>query len=96
MSKTMTAQIEDELAEKVDSLATRLDRSRSWLIAKALEQLVAVEEERDRLTREGMASVRAGRVVPHGDVRAWAESLGTDSPKPLPTAPVTGSAHGGT
>lgn len=39
------------------------------------------ETEKDRLTREGLASIDAGRVVAHEDVKAWAASL--DSKKPL-------------
>ncbi len=42
-------------------------------------------EERDRLTREGMADVRVNRVVDHQVVQAWAESLDSDNPLPAPT-----------
>lgn len=36
--------------------------------------------------KQGMADADAGLVVPHKDVRAWAESLGTDREMPLPRA----------
>jgi predicted transcriptional regulator len=42
------------------------------------------EEERSRLTREALADVDAGRVVDHQAVQAWAESLSTESPLPVP------------
>lgn len=42
------------------------------------------ESERTRLTCEALADVAAGRVVNHEAVLAWAESLGTDSPLPIP------------
>jgi predicted transcriptional regulator len=84
MPRTMTAHIDDALAERVDELAKRLDRPRGWLISKALEQMLEVEETRDRLTREGLASLRAGAKIQHEKVRAWAESLNTDKPLPLP------------
>jgi predicted transcriptional regulator len=80
----MTAHVDDALAERVDELAKRLDRPRGWVISKALEQFIELEDTRDRLTRDGMASLRAGLGIPHADVRAWAESLNTASPLPLP------------
>ncbi|MET0107413.1 MAG: hypothetical protein ABW084_00805 [Candidatus Thiodiazotropha sp.] len=42
-------------------------------------------EERDRLTREAMANVKANRVIDHQIVHTWAESLDTDNPLPAPT-----------
>ncbi|MBF0603519.1 MAG: hypothetical protein HQL07_07475 [Nitrospirae bacterium] len=42
------------------------------------------EEERDRLTRTALADVDAGRVIDHQAIRAWAESLNTDTPLPIP------------
>jgi predicted transcriptional regulator len=42
------------------------------------------EEERHLLTLEALASVDAGRVVEHADVRAWAKSLETANPLPVP------------
>lgn len=86
MPRTMTAHVEDALAERVDELAKRLDRPRGWLISKALEQYVELEDTRDRLTREGIASLRAGASVLHTDVRTWAESLNTKKPLPFPKA----------
>jgi predicted transcriptional regulator len=84
MPRTMTAHVDDALAERVDELAKRLDRPRGWLISKALEQFLELEDTRDRLTREGMASLRTGVGIPHAEVRAWAESLTTANPSPLP------------
>lgn len=83
-SKVLTAHVPLDLAEKVDRLAERLERSRGWIVKQALTAWVDQEEERERLTREGLADVDAGRVVDHDAVRAWADSLGTDDPLPLP------------
>jgi predicted transcriptional regulator len=68
----------------VDALASRLERSRGWIIKQALADWVDQEEERDRLTREALADVDAGRVIDQESVRAWAQSLGTDEPLPVP------------
>ena len=42
------------------------------------------EKERDRLTREAMADVKANRMTDHQAVQAWAESLDSDNPLPAP------------
>ena len=53
---------------------------------QALAAWVDQEEERHKLTLEGLADVDAGRLIDHARVVAWAESLGTDDPLPSPTA----------
>ncbi|TAL96066.1 MAG: ribbon-helix-helix protein, CopG family [Paraburkholderia sp.] len=83
-TKTFTAHVPAELAELVDALAQRWDRPRGWVVNRALTDLVEQENERDRLTRIGLESSRAGRTVPHEQVRAWIKSLNTDQPLSLP------------
>lgn len=83
-TKVLTAHVPLPLAEKVDQLAARLERSRGWIVKQALSAWVAQEEERSRLTREAMADVDAGRVIDHQAVQAWADSLGTEKPLPAP------------
>ena len=83
-TKVLTAHVPLPLAEKVDQRAARLERSRGWLLKHALSAWIAQEEERDRLTQEALADVDADLVVDHLAVQAWADSLGTDQPLPLP------------
>lgn len=83
-TKVLTAHIPLPLAEKVDQMAARLERSRGWIVKQALSAWVAQEEERNRLTREALADVDTGRVIDHQAVQAWADSLDTDQPLPLP------------
>lgn len=83
-TKVLTAHVPLPLAEKVDQLASRLERSRGWIVKQALTAWVEQEEERSRLTREALADVDAGRVIDHQMVQAWAESLGTGDPLPVP------------
>ncbi|MBJ2244651.1 CopG family ribbon-helix-helix protein [Pseudomonas haemolytica] len=83
-TKVMTAHIPTALAQKVDQMAARMDRSRGWVVKQALADWVDQEEERSRLTLEAMADVDAGRVIDHQAVKAWADSLSTDSPLPVP------------
>ena len=61
-TKVLTTHVPLPLADKVDMLATRLERSRGLVVKQALSAWVDQEEERSRLTREGMADVQAGNV----------------------------------
>ena len=83
-TKVLTAHVPLPLADKVDQMASRLERSRGWLLKQALSAWIAQEEERDRLTQEALADVAAGHVIDHRAVQAWADSLGTDQPLPVP------------
>ncbi|MHB1292927.1 MAG: CopG family ribbon-helix-helix protein [Sulfuricella sp.] len=83
-TKVLTAHIPLPLAEKVDQMAARLERSRGWIMKQALSAWIDQEEERSRLTREALADVDAGRVIDHQAVQAWADSLSTDSPLSVP------------
>lgn len=83
-TKVLTAHVPVTMAEKVDRLAAQRDRSRGWVVKQALSAWIDQEEERSRLTREALADVEAGRVVDNQAVQAWADSLGTESPLPLP------------
>jgi len=83
-TKVLTAHVPLPLAEKVDQVAARLDRSRGWIVKQALSAWIDQEEERSRLTREALADVDAGRVTDHQAVQAWADSLSTPNPLPVP------------
>lgn len=83
-TKVLTAHVPIPLAEKVDYLAAKLERSRGWIMKQALTAWVDQEEERSRLTREALADVDASHVIGHQAVQAWADSLDTDTPLPVP------------
>ena len=83
-TRVLTAHVPVPLAEKVDQLATRLERSRGWIVRQALSAWVEQEEERHRPTLKALADVDAGHVIDHQSVQAWADSLETDNPVPVP------------
>jgi len=83
-TKVLTAHIPIPLAEKIDKIAARMERSRGWIMKQALLDWVDQEEERRRMTLEGMTDVEAGQIIDHKSVQAWAESLSTDKPLPMP------------
>lgn len=83
-TKVISAHVSEELADKVDQVAARLDRSRDWVIKQALADWLGQEEQRRRLTLEALTDVDSGHVIDHQAVQAWANSLDTDKPLPIP------------
>ena len=83
-TRVLTAHVPLPLAEKVDMMATRLERSRGWIMKQALAAWISQEEERNRLTQEALADVDAGEVIEHQAIQAWADSLSTNNPLPPP------------
>ncbi|EJB4610998.1 ribbon-helix-helix protein, CopG family [Salmonella enterica] len=83
-TKVITAHVPLPMADKVDQMAARLERSRGWIIKQALSAWLAQEEERNRLTLEALDDVTSGQVIGHQAVQAWADSLSTDNPLPVP------------
>jgi len=81
-TRSVTAHVPEQLAQKVDVMAERLERSKNWIVKQALSAWIEQEEERSRLTREALADVDAARVIDHQTVQAWAESLSTETPLP--------------
>ncbi len=81
---TVTAKVPLPLAEKLEKLASRLDRSSESILEQALSNWIAQEEKRSLLTREALADVDAGRTIDHFAIQAWSESLSTDKPLSMP------------
>lgn len=90
--RVFTTRLPVLLAEKVDEISHRLERSRGWILQQALLDWIDREEERTRLTLEGLADVDAGRVIDHSRMQAWAKSLNSDHPlrTPAPRPPTRG------
>lgn len=83
-TRTITAPLPVDMAEKVDAWAEKNGRTRSWLVREAVGQFLAREAQRDVLIREALTAVDKGQLIPHEDMIAWATSLGTDHPQSPP------------
>ena len=83
-TKVITAHVPLPLADKVDEMAAKLERSRGWIIKQALAAWLDQEEERRRLTLEALADVEQQNIIDHESVEAWAVSLSSDKPLPVP------------
>jgi len=85
---TTSFRLDDDLQEKLDATAARLQRSKGWLINDALRQYIEREERKLRMleeTSEAMADIQAGRVVSGEEVMKWLETWGTDSETKAPS-----------
>jgi predicted transcriptional regulator len=74
----LTAEVSAPLADEVERLARRLDRSQSWVVEQALGAFVDRQARHQAMIREGMADVDAGRFVTQAEMEAWADSLDPD------------------
>jgi predicted transcriptional regulator len=83
-TRPITAHLPVDLVEGLDHYAERLERSRGWVVEKALREWIRREEYRDRLTREALDEVDRGEWVENERVEEWLDSLGSPDPKPRP------------
>lgn len=77
----------DELMDQLEATATRLRRSKGWIIKDAVREYLEREERRrQRLleTQEAMADLDAGRVIDGDAVLEWIDSWGTPEEREPP------------
>lgn len=84
--RVVTAKLPNKLAVKLDEVAGRIDRSRSWIIRQALSEWIAEEQRRHELTLEALKSVDEGQTIPHEDVLAWFEGQRVERKKSRETS----------
>ena len=75
-----------EEAAALAELARTTGRSEEDLAHEALAEYLAAQRWRVEAIKKGMAEADAGLVVSDDEMRAWAESLGTEEQRPLPRA----------
>lgn len=73
--RVVTAKLPDDLVARMDEIAERLDRSKSWIVREAVSEWLAEEQRRHELTLEAIAEIRAGRGFSHEEVLAMAKKL---------------------
>ncbi|MDZ8258684.1 MAG: CopG family ribbon-helix-helix protein [Nostoc sp. ChiQUE01b] len=77
---TTSFRLDDDLEEKLEVTATKLQRTKGWIINDALRQYIAREEQKLRMleeTQEAIADIEAQRVVSGEEVMKWLETWGT-------------------
>ncbi len=77
MSVTMTVRLEDEIKERLESLAASTQRSKSFLAAEAIRQFVESNEWQVAETQAALAEADAGDFASDAELAAfsarWAE-----------------------
>jgi predicted transcriptional regulator len=68
VERVVTAKLPSELISKLDDVAARIDRSKSWIIRQALSEWLADEERRHQLTLEALKDVDEGRTLTQEEI----------------------------
>jgi predicted transcriptional regulator len=66
--RVVTAKLPTELAIRLDEMAGRMDRTRSWIIKQAVAQWLVEEERFFQLTLEALKSMDDGRTFTQEEV----------------------------
>lgn len=82
-----TVRLPDEVELKIEEIAEREQRSKSWVIKQAITEYIArdaVESDRWTQTLVALEQLANGDVVPGDDVVAWIRSWKTPGERPTP------------
>jgi predicted transcriptional regulator len=71
--RVVTAKLPNDLVSLMDKIASRIDRSKSWIVRQAVSEWLAEEQRRYELTMEALDTVDSGRTIPHEEVLARVE-----------------------
>ena len=66
--RVITAKLPLELVLRLDEIAERIDRSKSWIVRQAVSEWLADEERRHALTLEGLKDIDEGRTISHEEI----------------------------
>lgn len=81
---TFTVRVDATAKKRLERLAKSTGRSRSFLAAEAISDYLDVNEWQVAGIKRAITSLDRGEGVPHERVKAWVESWGTDSERPMP------------
>ena len=74
-TSVITARLDPETLAGLDQLAERLERSRAWLVAKAVKQYVEEESEFYAFVKEGEDAIERGDYVTHEELVAEIKAM---------------------
>lgn len=82
-----TVRLQLEVEEQLDEIASRLQRSKGWVINEAVAEYIdkqKVEQERWQQTLDAMESAAQGKLVDANEVHNWLSSWGTEDESGAP------------
>ena len=85
-STTLTIRVDQSVKDRLETVAQRLNRSKSFIAGEAIEEHLAVHEWQVEGINKALNSIDAGNGVSHSEVAEWVNSWGTESEKPKPKA----------
>ncbi len=83
---SFSMRIDEKLKKRLDRLAKAADRPSSYLVSKAVEQMVEEIEDREKIIRQAFEEDDDGAYVSEESVDAWVRSWASDRriAKPVP------------
>ena len=76
MTTTVSVRIDTDAKKRLEALAKRARRSKSFLAAEAIAAFVEAESWQLDEIQQGLSQLEDGRGVPHKDVANWLRSWG--------------------
>jgi RHH-type transcriptional regulator, rel operon repressor / antitoxin RelB len=86
MTTTLSVRIDTDTKKRLEALAKRARRSKSFLAAEAIAAFVEAESWQFDETQAGIDELDAGRGVAHKDVANWLRSWGRARERKAPGA----------
>ncbi len=80
-TETLSIRLDTETKDRLDQLAARTRRTKSFLAGEAVRAYLQDQEWQLQQIEAGIADLDSGRAIPHEEVVAW---LQTWSKKPAP------------
>ena len=83
-STTFTVRVDDSVKERLEKLAERTGRSRSFLAAEAISEYLDINEWQVAGINQAIASLDRGEGIAHARVKEWVGSWNTLYERPAP------------
>ena len=86
MSTTLTIRVDSNTKDRIEKLAKATDRSKSYLVANAIQDFLSVNEWQVRETLKTIhkADRPGAKFVEHEEVAGWLDTWGTSKGKEPP------------
>jgi RHH-type transcriptional regulator, rel operon repressor / antitoxin RelB len=84
MSTTLSVRLDSETKKRLEALAKRARRSKSFLAAEAITAFVEAESWQLDEIQAGLEELDRGRAVPHKDVANWLRTWGRKRERKAP------------
>ncbi|HLF98146.1 MAG TPA: CopG family ribbon-helix-helix protein [Methylococcaceae bacterium] len=74
-TEAFTVRADPDTMQRLDKLASRLDRSRNYLVNQALKEYLDLHAWQIEKIQEGIEAAEGGQVIPHETVMAEMDAL---------------------